>query len=203
MQTATEPATVDKPLSKFGKAEAAKFSEIKELGWSVDGEPKSWFAHEKAGDLRSIGPATSISALHTQVKIMTGTLDKGTGGGTANKPEATGNGKTVKIGSSTLEGGEFTNPADPRLPGMEEPEIDELNILGDNCITAKETRDQAKTKFEDACDQMRLKMREHDRKRYNRRGFSLVIEDSEKLVIKKAEPGKVKNPRTKKAAANA
>lgn len=133
MQTATEPATVDKPLSKFGKAEEAKFSEIKELGWSVDGEPKSWFAHEKAGDLRSIGPATSISALHTQVKIATGTLDKGTGGGTANKPEATGNGKTVKIGSSTLEGGEFKDAAadsQPILTGTEDAVLEDLHTAG-------------------------------------------------------------------------
>lgn len=198
MQTATEPARDGKPLSKFGKAEAAKFSEIKELGWSVIGEPKSWVA-TKEGE-SNIGPATSIAALHTQVKIKTGTLDKGTGGGTANKPEATGNGKTVKVGSSTLEGGEFTNPADPRLPGMEEPEIDELNRQADLCLDLVAKRDNAKTAYEDSADVMRAKMKEFGRKRYMRHGRPFIIEDSEKLVIKKAENKSPKNPRTKKAA---
>jgi hypothetical protein len=71
--------------------------------------------------------------------------------------------------------------------------------MGDNCIALKERRDQAKTEFDDACDLMRQKMNEHKRKRYNRRGFSLVVEESEKLVIKKAEQPKQKR-QTAKAA---
>lgn len=81
---------------------------------------------------------------------------------------------------------------------MEEMEIDALNYQGDACIAAKEARDKAKAAFDDQCDIMRQKMHEYDRKRYNRRGFSLVIEDSEKLVIKKAEQAPAKNPRKEK-----
>lgn len=86
---------------------------------------------------------------------------------------------------------------DQRLPTMEEPELDILNKIADDCIELRDQRDMIKAKFEDACDAMRHKMRDLDRKRYRRHDFTLVIEDSEKLVIKKAtkEP---KNPSTRK-----
>jgi hypothetical protein len=96
--------------------------------------------------------------------------------------------------------GEVADPENPdgRLPGMEEPEIGELNNLADVAIASKIAKDLAVSKFKDDCDIMREKMREYERKRYTRGGFTLVIEDSEKLQIKKAEAAPPKNPSTKK-----
>lgn len=82
-----------------------------------------------------------------------------------------------------------------KLPGMEEPEIDELNLQADNCIAALEKRKQATTASKDQDDIMRQMMHKFDRKRYSRHGWSIVIEDSEKLVIKKAEQAPPKNPK--------
>lgn len=53
-------------------SEVAKVSELKDLGWSVTGEGKEWFAHEKDGELRSLGPSASVNALYTQVKLAVG-----------------------------------------------------------------------------------------------------------------------------------
>jgi hypothetical protein len=166
---------------KMSLGDAARYSELKQLGWKVDGADKEWFANEIEGEQRKIGPATSIKALHTQVMLAAG------------PPKTNGKPGTDKSESN----------ASDRLPGMEDPAVEELDRLGDDCIFAKEKRDKAKTEFDDSCDIMREKMREYGRKRYNRRGFSLVIEDTEKLVIKKAENVKApKNPKIiKKEAA--
>lgn len=134
-----------------------------------------WFAR-KPGDLPkdAIGPSESLSALVSMVKLY------------------------VAAHAPVAEPIDLTLDPSDRLPGMEEPAIEELDRLGDDCIFAKEKRDKAKTEFADSCDVMRNKMRDHGRKRYNRKGFSLVIEDSEKLVIKKAEqPKPPKNPKAK------
>ncbi len=190
----TAATETSKGIGKGGIAQVALIDEMKQLGWRAaehtDGSGFS--AHEINGD-RKIGPTKTLEALKKQVDLASG------------PPAAKkGNGKTVKTGSSNLEGGKFSetsHTADQRLPSMEEPEIDELNLLGDNCIDAKEKRDQAKTAFDDSCDIMRAKMHEYGRKRYNRHGFSLVIEDSEKLVIKKAEQAPPKNPKQAKKTA--
>jgi hypothetical protein len=147
------------------------WDEIGKLGYRPERSVHGmWFAHKINGtDADAIGPAGAVVELLGSVQQFVAT-----------QPAADGQAGEV------------------RLPGMEEPEIDELNTLGDECIFAKEKRDKAKTEFEDSCDIMRQKMREHGRKRYHRRGFSLVIEDSEKLVIKKAE--NVKKPKNPKAA---
>lgn len=185
----TAATETKKGIGKAGILDASIMDELKHLGWRVEKLESGWSAHEIAGDGK-IGPATSLAALKTQINLKSGPPAAKGGNGK-------GNGKMVNVGSSTLEDGEFRS-TDQRLPTMEEPEIDELNWQAEKCITAKEKRDQAKTAFDDECDVMRAKMHEYDRKRYNRRGFSLVIEDSEKLVIKKAEQGVPKNPRVKK-----
>jgi hypothetical protein len=162
---------------KLSLGDATRYSELKQLGWKVDGAGKEWFASELEGEQRKIGPATSVKALHTQVML------------------AAGPPRNTAKPAGDVEDGEPSS----RLPGMEEPAIEELDRLGDDCIDTKEARDKAKTAFDDKCDIMRQKMREHGRKRYNRRGFSLVIEDTEKLVIKKAENVKApKNPKAPK-----
>lgn len=174
--SASQTGTTEDPSTeKLSLGDVARVSELKELGWKVDGAGKEWFASELEGEQRKIGPATSIKALHTQVMLAAGPPRNN------GKPAA-----DVKDGEPSS-----------RLPGMEEPAIEELDRLGDDCIDTKEARDKAKTAFDDKCDIMRQKMREHGRKRYNRRGFSLVIEDTEKLVIKKAE--NVKAPKHPKA----
>jgi hypothetical protein len=81
---------------------------------------------------------------------------------------------------------------------MEEPDIDELNAQADICLDLKKKRENLNTAWEDACDLMRSKMRDHGRKRYKRHGYPFVIEESEKLVIKKLEDKAPKNPSTRK-----
>ena len=149
------------------------YDEIGSLGYRPEkGAQNLWFARKAGQEPKdALGPCDHISVLLTMVKDQVA----------KDGPPAASD----EIPST-------------RLPGMEEPAIEELDKLGDECIFAKEKRDKAKTVFDDACDHMREKMREHDRKRYNRRGFSLVIEDTEKLVIKKAEQAPPKTPSTKK-----
>jgi hypothetical protein len=91
-------------------------------------------------------------------------------------------------------------PPSDRLPGMEEPSIERLDRQADVCIDLNEKKKAAESAFKDACDEMRNRMRGEGRKRYTRRGFSLVLEESEKLVIKKAEAAKPKTPSTKKGS---
>ena len=187
-------AAETKPIGKKGIAKAADFdseNKLDKLGWKVETLTSGIWAYEKHGD-RRIGPATTIAALETMVNIQLGQGPEVRAKNGNGKADTNGNGtgKTVRVQTE-----------EQRLPTMEEPEIDELNRQADNCIDLKAERDAAKTAFDDACDVMRQKMREFDRKRYNRRGFSLVIEDTEKLVVKKAENVKgPKNPSTKKGS---
>jgi hypothetical protein len=193
---ATSPRTEKKTSGAIGKealADTAIVSELKDLGWRAEKVKSGWRAMEVNGD-RMIGPATSIKALQTQVNLASGppaqtkTNGKGNGNGSAAKmPDEI---ETVEATSQT---------AAPRLPTMEEPEIDELNLLADRCIDAKAAKEQANAAFKDECDVMRENMRTFKRKRYTRHGFTLTIEDSEKLVIKKAEQAPPKNPGTKKS----
>lgn len=154
----TAATETKKGIGKAGMLDAATMDELKQLGWWVEKLESGWSAYEVAGD-RKIGPAASLAALKTQVGLASGPVANGKG-----KATGGGNGKTVDLGSSTLEGGEF-KPSDQRLPTMEEPEIDALNYQGDACIAAKEARDKAKAAFDDQCDIMRQKMHEYDRKR--------------------------------------
>lgn len=66
-------ATAETKAEKMGLDDHAKVSELKDLGWTVEIKGKEHFAHEKAGDLRTVGPASSVKALYTQVKLAVGT----------------------------------------------------------------------------------------------------------------------------------
>lgn len=179
-------ATEGKPLGKKAMQEIGFQDELKKWGWRVEHLKSGIHAVEINGD-RRIGPASTLKALHTQVSLAAGPVVE-------KKPaNGKGNGKNVA--------GESASPApqraEQRLPSMEEPEIDELNALADACIDAKAAKEKANATFKDQCDVMRENMRTFKRKRYTRDGFTLTIEDSEKLVIKKAEQAPPKNPSTK------
>lgn len=180
---ATEIET-KKPIGKAALVDVAAMDELKKLGWRVEKLESGWSAYEINGD-RKIGPATSIKALQTQVNLASGPP----------MAKAKGNGKAAE---TPIEDAPAPDAYEPRLPTMEEPEIDELNRQADNCIAALEKKKMATAAAKDEDDIMREKMREFGRKRYSRHGFSLVIEDSEKLVIKKAEPASPKNPKKAK-----
>lgn len=175
-----------KPIGKANLAQVAAMDKLKQAGWRVEKLKSGYHAYEIHGD-RKIGPATSIEALETQVNITlgVGVAEAKAGGDTKAAGKAGGNGKADAASA---------NP-ERRLPTMEEPEIDELNLQADKCIEALEKKKTATTVAKDEDDIMRQKMHAFGRKRYSRRGWSLVVEGSEKLVIKKAEPGKPKNPR--------
>lgn len=165
-----------------------KFEKIKSLGWRPERNTadNSWTAIEENGDLeggepRTLGPAKDMKALYTLVKIE---ADK--------NPKAAL--ETDDNGQEPIEN--FQKPAgEQRLPGLEEPEIEDLNRLADVCIEKLEKRKQATTASKDADDIMRVAMHKFNRKRYNRKGWSIVIEDSEKLIVKKAENAPPKNPK--------
>ncbi len=188
MATGTGTTTADeKPIGKGGINQAAMVSEMKDLGWNAkeNTDGTGYSAHEINGD-RKLGPAKRIDALLTQVKLASGSP--------VQKANGKGNGKVHRVPAAAAAP---TQAVDQRLPTMEEPEIDELNLQADNCIDALEKRKAAVTASKDQDDIMRQKMREFGRKRYSRHGWSLVIEDSEKLVIKKAEQAPAKNPKRK------
>ncbi len=168
-------------IGKEGIAEVSITDDLRKLGWRVEKLTSGYSAYEIHGD-RKIGPATSIKALQTQVMLASGpAVAKAKG-----QPEPD---HALPDAAEAYE---------PRLPTMEEPQNDELNRLADIAIDAKEAKEKATAQFKDDCDSMRNRMRDFDRKRYTRRGFTLVIEDSEKLVIKKAEQAPPKNPKKAK-----
>ena len=108
-------ATAEKEISGLTLADVAKKSEMAGLGWSINqADDKTWAAHEKAGDLRTIGPAKNMSALHTQVKIASGDSTDG---------------KKVKVGSSKLESGKYENKQ-PILTGTEDAVFEDLKTAG-------------------------------------------------------------------------
>lgn len=181
-----------KGIGKAGLLEAATASELKDLGWRHEPLDSGHWAYEINGD-RRIGPAATLAALSTQVKLASGPVQA--------KANGKGNGKNAEITDNdppSLGLNDADPSYEPRLPTMEEPQIDELNRQADNCIEALKKRKQAVSASKDEDDIMREKMREHGRKRYSRRGWSIVIEESEKLVIKEEAPAAPKNPSTKK-----
>lgn len=104
--------------SELSLKDVGRISELQGLGWTVDPDTEPLMAHEKAGDLRSIGPAATIKALHTQVMLAAGPVS------------SNGTGKTVKAGSSKLEAGEFSENSQPILSGTEAAVIEDLKTLG-------------------------------------------------------------------------
>ncbi|CAN5353819.1 hypothetical protein BH10ACI2_BH10ACI2_00120 [soil metagenome] len=181
---ATTTGEGKKGIGKAGFAEVSTMDELKQLGWRVEKLGSGWSAYEIHGD-RKIGPATSIRALRTQVDIASG--------------PAKANGKAAAESDSESFAGDAETPS-TRLPGMEEPAIEALDRQADMCLEALKKRKDATAASKDQDDIMREKMREHGRKRYSRRGFSIVIEDSDQLVIKKAEQAPPRNPKIVKKA---
>lgn len=106
MSTAAEKA--GQGIGKRGLAEVAYASEIKDLGWRVEGGDKEWYAIEQEGEKRKIGPAASVGALRTQVGL------------------AVGEPKTVKVGSSTLKGGKYEDkePVEELVADPSETELE-------------------------------------------------------------------------------
>lgn len=149
------------------------WDEIGSLGYTPEkGKAGLWFAR-KTGDAANdaIGPADSLAVLYSQVK--------------ADLPEDYFEAADNVIDLDDL-------PPSDRLPGMEEPAIEELDRQADNCIAELERKKKAAAASKDADDLMREMMRKHGRKRYARRGWSLVDEESHKLVIKPADQPKKK-----------
>jgi hypothetical protein len=177
-----EPNELYDSLSQDGKD---IWDEIGSLGYKPEkGFKGLFYARKNSGDAKdAIGPSESLSVLLTMVKEEV-----------AKRPDSDPDSESEEASSDLDE-----MPPSDRLPGMEEPAIEDLDRMGDNCISLKEKRDKAKTEFDDACDIMRQKMKQYERKRYNRRGFSLVVEESEKLVIKKAEQAKTNKRSGKKS----
>lgn len=99
-------------------ADVAKVSELKDLGWTVEGEGKEYFAHETDGDLRTVGPASSIKALYTQVKLAAGVPGASPSGDDEDEPGR--DPKKVKVGGQSL------------LPGTEDAVLEDMRnaILG-------------------------------------------------------------------------
>lgn len=105
MSAATiETETTD---AKLSLGDVAKVDELRKLGWTIDTNVKPFKAFEKAGDLREVGPATTIKALHTQVMIAVGK----------------GEGKTVVVGKSNLKKGEFLFDEMKPEPQKDVPEL--------------------------------------------------------------------------------
>lgn len=159
------------------------FDEIASLGYTpFKNAQRLWFARRGSEPIKdAIGPFDHIGTMRTAVKEDIAKRGRPNAGEDDDQP--------VDLDSL---------PPSDRLPGMEEPSIERLDRQADVCITANEKKKLAEAEFKDACDEMRNRMRDEGRKRYTRRGFSLVLEESEKLVIKKAEAGKPKNPSTKR-----
>lgn len=167
----TEPNDLYDSLNQEGQD---IWDQIGETGYIPGKGPGGlWFARKPGTDIKeAVGPSDSLHVLLSMVKDMP-----------VSDPDSLGDVIDPDFESS-------------RLPGMEEPAIEELDRLGDICISAKEEKETAKTEFDNQCDIMRLRMRDLGRKRYSRRGFILTIQDTEKLVIKKAEqPKSPKNPK--------
>lgn len=122
MSTATEKAPDAPENTANGKttfADVALVSELNELGWKVEGSGKNWMAFEKEGkdgeEPRKLGPATSVKALATQVKLAVGNLGD-------QKPEPKGNGKVHKV--------ESKKDSQPILAGPEEAVFADLTNAG-------------------------------------------------------------------------
>lgn len=84
----TAAMEVSKSNSSASLADVARKSELKELGWTIRQNGKEWTGFEKTGDLRKVGPASSLKALHTQV-MLTAKPQSG-GNGKGDKPRANG-----------------------------------------------------------------------------------------------------------------
>lgn len=110
-------------------ADAAKVSELKDLGWKVEGDGP-YSAKEQGGEKRELGPARSIGALHTQVMVAVGKHES-----SAKKPA----GKTVKVPAEKAgENSDYKltpendkeRPTQPILKGTEEAVFADMETAG-------------------------------------------------------------------------
>lgn len=152
------------------------WDEIGSLGYKPEqGAQNLWFARKmKDPDADPLGPAESLGAL---LSIVKGAIAEGQQAAAAKDDEDSEEGSAPST----------------RLPGMEEPAIEELDRQADICIEAGTKRKNAVDNEKDQDDIFRDLLRRHGRKRYSRNNWSLSISESEKLVKKKD-----KGPQTSK-----
>jgi hypothetical protein len=188
--TKGEPNDLYDSLSQEARPDTWDF--IGSLGYTPEqGAAGMWWARKTGSKhAATVGPIESLAALLPAVKEeirIRGEAYRGP----AVMPTSIETFEDVNQNSGGI-------TVEARLPGMEEPDIEELNGQADICLDLKKKRENLNTAWEDACDLMRSKMRDHGRKRYKRHGYPFVIEESEKLVIKKLEDKAPKNPSTRK-----
>lgn len=152
------------------------------LGFTPEkGAAGLWYAR-KTGQTaaEAIGPADGLGALHSQVK--------------ASLPDE------EFVSTDDLDDADSESVPSSRLPGMEEPALDVLDRQADICIDALERKKKAAAEYTDQDEKFRKMLRDHGRRRYSRRGLSLVINETEKLVIKEEKQKAPKDSNLKAAA---
>jgi len=126
-----------------------------------------WFARKPGQNAKdAIGPADSLQSLHAQVK---------------SEVEASAKWKASQEQSGVVDLDGFKSS---RLPGMDEPAIEELDRQAEVVRQAKIALDAAKAKHADEADLMKELLHKHGRKRCRYGGWNHVIEETEKLVSK-------------------
>ncbi len=178
---ATTTKTAEEPIDLYDtlkQADQDAWDAIGVLGYKPEqGSTGLWFARHRVNTKVTIGPTTNLVQLHANVKeeiAAAGEFDNDVD--SESDVETFDNEIDQDRGGITVEA---------RLPGMEEPVIDELNHQADKCIDAFNKKKNSAAASKDEDDIMRSLMHKHGRKRYARQNWSMVIEDSEKLVIKK------------------
>lgn len=108
-------STAETATGKTSLADAAKFSELRNLGWTAVEDAGTWTAtSDEAGE--TVGPAASMAALHTMVMLKAGPVEP--------------SGKKKKIGSSKLEAGEYKENGQPILTGTENAVLEDMTRAG-------------------------------------------------------------------------
>ncbi len=157
-----EPNDLYDQLSQDAKDE---WDAIGALGYTPEqGIGGLWWARKPGQAAKDgLGPADSLSSLHSQVK------------------------EEVKASAEWQENSGVVDMDDfksSRLPGMEDPPIEELDRQAEVVKQAKIALDQAKSKHADEADMMKELLRKHGRRRCRYGGWNHVIEETEKLVSK-------------------
>lgn len=177
-----------------------QWDEIGKLGYRVDKVKSGYIASKISGEGR-VGPCESLVVLYNEVKVVAaGEKSQDTGDGATDIQMLDEDGNVLFEGTADDMEAAAADLPSTRLPGMEEPTLEILDKQADVCIEYFEKKKDAATASKDQDDIMRQMMHDNGRKRYSRHGWSIVIEDTEKLVIKKAEAAPPKNPKKDKNA---
>ena len=153
-------------LSQDGKD---NWDEIGSLGYKPEKTNGVFFARKQSEPKADpIGPSESLSALVTMVK------------------EASAQNDTSSEDENNAVDESADNPSN-RLPGMQEPEIDDLDRQHDRCMQARDKKLAANAALKDEEDIMRQKMVNHGRLRYTRNGWTITRTAPEKLAYQKTE----------------